>query len=284
MGGCGRRGSIARLLRCSRRACSRRIRGCGRCKLKAPCAFRLGYNRPVELLAAGARSLLNLVLTPQQLAAFEVYAGELMRWNEQFNLTGITDPEGIRVKHFLDSLSILKVLPPGSGPASVVDVGTGAGFPGLPLKIVRPELALTLVEATGKKVNFCEAIVEKLGLQKVTVLKARAEELGQDPAHRERYDWAMARAVAEMPVLAEYLLPLARVGGHALAQKGEGAPAEAQASEGALRKLGGELEKIVPIDLPGLAGQRYLVILKKVGPTPPAYPRRAGVPSKKPLS
>jgi 16S rRNA (guanine527-N7)-methyltransferase len=237
----------------------------------------------VELLAAGARRLLNLELTQTQLAAFQVYADELVRWNEQFNLTGITDPEGIQVKHFLDSLSVLKALPPGSGPARVVDVGTGAGFPGLPLKIVRPELALVLVEATGKKVNFCHALVEKLGLRDVTVLKARAEELGQDPAQREHYDWAVARAVAEMPVLAEYLLPLVRVGGHALAQKGETAPAEAQAAQGALVLLGGEVEHMVPVDLPGLADKRYLVIIKKVAPTPPAYPRRAGVPGKKPI-
>jgi 16S rRNA (guanine527-N7)-methyltransferase len=237
----------------------------------------------VELLAAGARRLLNLELTPQQLAAFQIYAGELVRRNQEFNLTGITDDAGIQVKHFLDSLSILTVMPPGSGPASVIDVGTGAGFPGLPLKIVRPELALTLVEATGKKVAFCQAVVDKLGLKEVTVLNARAEELGQDPAHREQYDWALARAVAEMPVLAEYLLPLARLGGHALAQKGAGAPAEAQAAAGALRKLGGEVEQIMPVELPGLEDKRYLVILKKIAPTPAGYPRRAGMPSKKPL-
>jgi 16S rRNA (guanine527-N7)-methyltransferase len=237
----------------------------------------------VELLASGARSLLNLELTPEQLAAFRAYAAELLRWNEQFNLTGITEPEGIQVKHFLDSLSILKVLPAGSGPARVVDVGTGAGFPGLPLKIARPELRLTLLEAAGKKVEFCRAVVERLHLQDVTVLKARAEELGQDPAHREQYDWALARAVAEMPVLAEYLLPLARVGGHALAQKGEGAPAETQAAEGAIRRLGGQVEQIVPVALPAIAEKRYLVVLQKVAGTPPAYPRRPGAASKKPL-
>ncbi len=237
----------------------------------------------MELLAAGARSLLNLELTQRQLAAFQVYADELIRWNQEFNLTAITDREGIQIKHFLDALSILKVLPPGSGPASVIDVGTGAGFPGLPLKIARPELAVTLAEATGKKAAFCEAVVEKLGLEGVTVLKSRAEELGQDPAHREQYDWALARAVAEMPVLAEYLLPLARVGGHALAQKGENAPAETQAAAGAIGKLGGDLEQLAPVAVPGLAEQRYLVVLRKIAPTPAAYPRRAGMPSKKPL-
>jgi 16S rRNA (guanine527-N7)-methyltransferase len=238
----------------------------------------------VDLLVTGARKLLNLELTPEQLSAFQTYADELVRQNQAFNLTGITDAEGIQVKHFLDSLSILLALPPGPLPARVIDVGTGAGFPGLPLKIVRPELELTLAEATGKKVTFCETLVAKLGLTGVTVLKARAEDLGQDPAQRERYDWVLARAVAEMPVLAEYLLPLAAVGGHALGQKGAGAPEETQAAANAIRKLGGEVEQLVPVALPGLPEPRYLVILKKVGSTPPAYPRRAGMPSKKPLA
>jgi len=235
----------------------------------------------VDLLAAGARALLNLELTSAQRAAFQTYADELVRQNQEFNLTGITDAEGIQVKHFLDSLSILLALPP--GPLRVIDVGTGAGFPGLPLKIVRPELEITLAEATGKKVTFCERLVAKLGLTGVTVLKARAEDLGQDPAQREHYDWVLARAVAEMPVLAEYLLPLAALGGHALAQKGASAPQETEAAATAIRKLGGEVEQLIPITLPGLPEPRYLVILKKVSPTPPAYPRRAGMPSKKPI-
>ena len=237
----------------------------------------------MELLAAGARSLLKLELTPAQLAAFEAYAAELRAWNEQFNLTAIRDLDGIQVKHFLDSLSILKVLPRGGGPARMVDVGTGAGFPGLPLKIVCPELRLTLVEATGKKAAFCQAVVDRLHLSGVSVIKARAEEIGRDAAHREQYDWALARAVAELPVLAEFLLPLVRRGGRALALKGEGAPAEMQAAEGAVRRLGGQLEQIVPVELPGIVERRYLVVLRKTAATPPAYPRRPGVPAKTPL-
>jgi 16S rRNA (guanine527-N7)-methyltransferase len=237
----------------------------------------------MERLISGARALLNLELTPAQLTAFQAYAVALRAWNDKVNLTAITDPDGIQVKHFLDSLSVLKVLPPGWGRLRWVDVGTGAGFPGLPLKIVCPELRLTLVEATGKKVAFCRAIVEQLRLTGVDVLKARAEELGQDPAHREQYDWAVARAVAEMPVLAEYLLPLVRRGGHALAQKGEGAPAETHAAEAAVRRLGGQLAQIVPVELPGVVETRYLVVFDKLAATPPAYPRRPGVPSKTPL-
>ena len=216
----------------------------------------------MDILAAGARKLLNLELTPGQLAAFQTYADELVRSNQEFNLTGITDNEGIQSKHFLDSLSVLLVLPPGPGRLRLIDVGTGAGFPGLPLKIVRPELEVTLAEATGKKVTFCEGLVAKLGLAGVTVLKARAEDLGQDPMQRERYDWVLARAVAEMPVLAEYLLPLAAMGGHVVAQKSAGAPDETQAAGSAIRKLGGELEQLVPVALPGLPEPRYLVVLK----------------------
>lgn len=231
----------------------------------------------------GARALLNLELTPAQLAAFQTYSDELRAWNEKFNLTAITNPAEIQVKHFLDSLSILKALPPGTPRLSLIDVGTGAGFPGLPLKIVNPALQLTLVEATGKKAKFCEHIAQALKLGGVTVVHARAEEIGQRPEHRERYDWALARAVAEMPVLAEYLLPLVKRGGRAVAQKGQGAPAETYAAARAIQKLGGELEQIAEVELPGIAEPRYLVVLKKVAATPPQYPRRPGLPGKAPL-
>ncbi len=249
----------------------------------------------METLASGARALLNFELTPPQLAAFQSYADELREWNEKFNLTTIKDLASIQVKHFLDSLSLIRAIQPrpsDSGAwivdyglkARLIDVGTGAGFPGLPLKIIYPQLQLTLLEATGKKVKFCEHIVEKLKLNGVSIVKARAEEVGQDPAHREQYDWAVARAVAEMPVLAEYLLPLVRRGGRALAQKGEGAPAETHRAASAIRRLGGELEQLIPVELPGIVETRYLVVFKKVAATPPAYPRRPGVPTKSPLN
>lgn len=241
----------------------------------------------MDSLIAGARTLLNLDLTPMQVAAFQIYADELQAWNGRVNLTAIKDSAGIQIKHFLDSLSVLKAVSRprvGEGGLKLIDVGTGAGFPGLPLKIVCPDLRLTLVEATGKKIAFCEHIIATLKLGGVTMVKARAEDLGQDPAHRERYDWAVARAVAEMPVLAEYLLPLVKRGGHALAQKGEAAPVETQTAEGAIRKLGGELEQLIPIELPGVVETRFLVVLKKIAATPPRYPRRPGVPSKNPLA
>ena len=241
----------------------------------------------MDSLIAGARALLNLDLNPNQVAAFQTYADELRAWNERVNLTAIKDSDGIQVKHFLDSLSVLKAFSrsrTGEAGLKLIDVGTGAGFPGLPLKIVCPDLRLTLVEATGKKIAFCEHIVASLKLGGVMVVKARAEEIGHDPTHREQYDWATARAVAEMPVLAEYLLPLVKRGGHALAQKGEAAPAETQIADGAIKKLGGELEQLIPIELPGVVETRFLVVLKKVAATPPRYPRRPGVPSKTPLA
>jgi 16S rRNA (guanine527-N7)-methyltransferase len=237
----------------------------------------------MELLRSGARALLNLELTPAQMAAFQTYAAELTAANEQFNLTAITDPAGVQVKHFLDSLSLLKAVPPNRAGLSLLDVGTGAGFPGLPLKIACPDLRVTLVEATGKKVAFCERLIAQLRLPQVAVIKARAEELGQAPAHREQYDLVVARAVAEMPVLAEYLLPLVKRGGRMVAQKGEGAPAETHAAEPALKKLGGHLERLIPIELPGVVETRYLVVCAKTAATPPIYPRRPGLPSKQPL-
>jgi 16S rRNA (guanine527-N7)-methyltransferase len=242
----------------------------------------------LDSLAQGARTLLQLELSPAQLVTFQTYADELREWNEKFNLTAIKDAEGIQIKHFLDSLSLLKVLPPSTvyRPAkrSVVDIGTGAGFPGLPLKIVCPDIQLTLVEATGKKVKFCEHLIAKLNLPGVTVIKARAEEIGHDPAHRERYDWVVARAVAEMSTLAEYLLPLVKRGGRAVAQKGSGAPGETQTATGAVKRLGGELERLVPVELPGIAETRYLVVFKKIAATPHLYPRRTGIPTKTPLA
>lgn len=238
----------------------------------------------MHTLIAGARALLNRDLTPAQVAAFTRYAAELAAWNDRFNLTAIIEPEAVQVKHFLDSLSVALALPDlEATPWRVVDVGTGAGFPGLPLKMVWPHLRLTLVEATGKKVTFCQHMVDTLNLPGVRVLKARAEELGREPAHREHYDVAVARAVAEMPVLAEYLLPLVQRGGRVIAQKGKDAPAEAHAAETAIRKLGGDLERIIPVELPGVVEPRHLVVLRKVAATPLAYPRRPGLPGKEPL-
>lgn len=233
-------------------------------------------------LAQPTQFLLGIQLTNSQLSALQQYEHELLEWNSLYNLTAISDPDKVRIKHFLDSLSCLLVMRETTF-KRVIDVGTGAGFPGLPLKIVCPTMQITLVDSVGKKVDFCNHIVKTLGLEGVEVIQERAENIGKKSEYREQYDWAIARAVATMSVLAEYLLPLVRVGGSMLAMKGESAPAETQAAEHALRVLGGHLNRLVPVVLPGVVDERYLVVVDKVATSPQKYPRRAGVPVKKPL-
>jgi 16S rRNA (guanine527-N7)-methyltransferase len=236
----------------------------------------------MEKLVQEAKTLFNIHLTGRQVTELIKYEKELLEWNQKFNLTAIRDAESTRTKHFLDSFSCVlawRVSPPNQ----LIDVGTGAGFPGLPIKILYPNLKLTLVESVGKKAMFCQHIVSVLGLEHVEVIQSRAEDLGQDPQHREKYDWAVARAVANLNVLSEYLIPLVKVGGIMLAQKGESGPAEAQSAEKTMELLGGKLRQLVRVNLPGVADDRYLVLVEKVATTPPKYPRKPGIPAKQPL-
>lgn len=236
----------------------------------------------MEKLTQEFHALTGSTLSHQQLAALEVYQQELTAWNAIHNLTAIRESGEVRVKHFLDSLSACLVMH-GSRLDRVIDIGTGAGFPGLPLKILYPQMQLTLVESIGKKTAFCEHIIAKLGLERVDVIQLRAEELGRLGLHREQYDWAVARAVAALPVLLEYLLPLVRVDGRVLAMKGESGPAEAQTAENAAQILGGHLRQLQQLTLPGVVEERYLVVVDKVAATPEKYPRRVGIPAKRPL-
>lgn len=237
----------------------------------------------MKVLAQQAQEILGLRLTNTQLAALDTYEKELIAWNQKINLTAIDQPEKIRTKHFLDSMSCVLAMRD-TPMARVIDVGSGAGFPGLPLKIIYPGMWLTLVESVGKKALFCEYIVKTLGLTGVEILTERVEVVGKMDQHRQRYDWALARAVAVMPVLMEYLLPLVRINGRALAMKGESGPAEAHEAEYAIKVLGGHLRQLVPVILPSVEDERYLVIVDKVAATPEHYPRRTGVPVKRPLS
>jgi 16S rRNA (guanine527-N7)-methyltransferase len=239
----------------------------------------------MDYLAQAVKHLLNLELTPAQINSFRLYAQELAAWNEKFNLTAIKEPKDVEIKHFADSLSCLLAIRNTQHGLRIVDVGSGAGFPGVPLKIVCPDAKITLVESVGKKAKFLNHLVEKLELKNITVIQSRAEEIGHLAEHRERYDWAVARAVAVMPILLEYLLPLVKIGGKVLAQKGETAPAEAQAkdAEKAARILGGTLDQIKQVELPTIVEPRYLVIFNKTAATPNRYPRRAGTPTKEPI-
>lgn len=236
----------------------------------------------MKILFDGARRL-GLTLKTEHLAAFQVYYEELIAWNEKVNLTRITDYEEVQIKHFLDSLTCLLVLPDLPS-ATIIDVGTGAGFPGLPLKILRPKMRLTLLESTGKKTDFLRHLVHRLGLEGVEVVWGRAEEVGRDPEHRQRYDVVLARALAELPVLVEYALPFCRVGGVFVAQKGAEVEREVERAGRALEILGGELREIKAVRLPTLDEPRHLVVIEKIALTPQKYPRRPGVPSKRPLN
>ena len=236
----------------------------------------------MEKLVQDAQALFNVHLTGRQIIALTTYERELIEWNQKFNLTAIRDVAGIRTKHFLDSFSCVlawKVNPP----VNLIDIGTGAGFPGIPLKIIYPNTKVTLVESVGKKAMFCQHVVRLLGLEGVEVINARAEDLGQMREHRERYDWGVARAVANLRVLSEYLLPLVQVGGRMLAQKGESGPAEVHSAESAIKLLGGEMRHLLSVTLPGVVEERHLVLVDKIATTPPGYPRKPGIPAKKPL-
>jgi 16S rRNA (guanine527-N7)-methyltransferase len=236
----------------------------------------------MEKLVREAQALFGIHLTGWQVVALINYERELLSWNQQFNLTAIRDEQGIRTKHFLDSFSCVQAWK-ATPPNRLVDIGTGAGFPGIPLKILYPTMHLTLVESVGKKAKFCQHMVDKLGLEHTQVIQARAEELGQLSEHRESYDWAVARAVANLRVLSEFLLPLVQVGGVMLAQKGESGPAEVHAAENAIKVLGGHVRQLLPLTLPGVVEERYLILVDKIAATPPGYPRKPGIPTKKPL-
>ncbi len=244
----------------------------------------------LDLLLETAHAMgLSRWLDSRALEAYARYAEALTAANQRLNLTRINGPRDMAVLHLLDSLVCLRGLGPDLAPEEplrLVDVGSGPGLPGLALKIARPHWRLTLVESVGKKAAFLRGLVAlpELGLAGTTVLAARAEDAARLAEHRGVYDLATARAVATLPVLAEYLLPFLRVGGRALALKGAEAAAEARSAAGAIARLGGELLAVEPYALPGLDQPRHLVVIVKRHPTAPAYPRRAGLPVARPLA
>lgn len=230
-------------------------------------------------LIAAAKAF-DLPLTQEQAAQFSTYAETLVEWNKVMNLTAITDPQEIILKHFLDSLLLFRAYSPPEN-ASLIDVGTGAGFPGLPAKIYRPDLRVTLLDSLQKRLNFLEAVCEKTGAEAKRI-HARAEDAGREPALRESYDAACARAVAALPVLCEYCLPFVRVGGCFIAMKGPGLEEELQTADRAIRTLGGKLESTAAFTLPD-GSERRIAVIRKIAPTPKAYPRPAAKIKKSPL-
>jgi 16S rRNA (guanine527-N7)-methyltransferase len=235
----------------------------------------------MELLVAGAAKL-GISLSASQCQQFEIYYHELVSWNERVNLTAITSYEEVQLKHFLDSLTIAAVKDI-SLPLTILDVGTGAGFPGIPLKLVFPNLRLTLLEATAKKTAFLQHILITLNLNDVTVLNGRAEDISHQPQYRESFDLVLSRAVALLPSLVELTLPFCKIPGRFIALKKGDISLETTQAQKAIGIMGGELKEIKLIELNEFADQRSLVIIDKIKPSPPRYPRRSGMPEKRPI-
>ncbi len=236
-------------------------------------------------LIEGARRL-GLQLTVAQVRQFDLYYRELVEWNTRINLTAITDYRAVQVRHFLDSLTVIGVLPADESEEpgfSLIDIGAGAGFPGVPLKIALPQCRLVLLESTGKKAAFLRHIVGELDLVDVEVLNSRAEETAHLELYRERFSLVVSRALGPLPALAELTLPFCRIGGRFVAHKKGDIEQEIEAARSAIRTLGGRLDRIETVELGEAGDVRYLVLVDKISATPDRYPRRAGLPKRRPI-
>ncbi|MBR3057697.1 MAG: 16S rRNA (guanine(527)-N(7))-methyltransferase RsmG [Clostridiales bacterium] len=237
-------------------------------------------------LTSGSEDI-SVPLSAESIKAFQIYAAMLRKWNEKMNLTNIVDDKGIAIRHFIDSLTLVTYIEneerkQGRRDLSLIDVGTGAGFPGIPLKVTMSELSVTLLDSLKKRIGFLDAVCEKLQLQDIHTIHARAEEGAKSKLYREKFDISTARAVAALPTLCEYCLPYVKVGGIFLAMKGH-AEEETEAAQKAIVTLGGTLETVHNFTLPGTDMQRSIVVIRKIRPTPPKYPRGQGKPEKEPI-
>ena len=223
---------------------------------------------------------IEISLNDEQAQKFENYYNLLTEWNEKINLTRIVEPQEVALKHFADSLTVLKYCDIPKN-ASVIDVGTGAGFPGIPLKIYRPDIKLTLLDSLNKRVNFLNEVAKKNNLE-IKTLHSRAEDAGRKKDEREKYDTALSRAVARLNVLCEYCIPFLKIGGNFIAMKGFDLSEELDEAKSAIKLLGGEIISVNEFNLDG-AGKRTIVVIKKIKPTPNAYPRISGKIKSKPL-
>lgn len=224
----------------------------------------------------------DLKINGSQVQAFVRYGELLVDWNQRVNLTAILDPRGIALKHFVDSLLCSKYVDM-QGSLKLLDVGTGAGFPGIPLKIACSELRVVLLDSLQKRIGFLNAVIDELKLEQVVAVHGRAEDMARQQQHREQYDVVVSRAVARLAVLAEYCLPFVNTGGTFIAMKGSAVDEELEESFRALEILGGKVERVVEYELPLLGDSRHMIIVRKERPSPGKYPRKAGLPDKKPL-
>ena len=222
----------------------------------------------------------GIELTDEQVSSFYKYMGMLLDWNEKINLTAITEPNEVIMKHFVDSITINKYVDKN---ASVIDVGTGAGFPGIPLSIIRSDSKVTLMDSLNKRIKFLDEVINENNLINVQTIHSRAEELGNNTKYREQFDIATSRAVASLNVLLEYLLPFVKVGGYCICMKGANVEDEIKDAKKALEVLNGEIVDIESFNLPDTDYSRNIVIVKKTGNTPKKYPRKPGTPAKETL-
>lgn len=232
-----------------------------------------------DLIISGSRQL-DIPLDDVQVDKLMEYAGLLVEWNEKINLTAITDDEGIVTKHFLDSLTAIKT---GYVKGKVIDVGTGAGFPGLVLKIAKPEIKLTLLDSLNKRINFLKDVCEKVDINDVEFVHSRAEDGGKNRDYRGNFDTVVSRAVANLTVLSEWCIPFLKQGGYFLALKGPLAEQEVKDAKRAIKILGGQIEDIVEAEIPFTELKHKIIVIKKVGQTPLKYPRKPGIAIKTPI-
>lgn len=224
----------------------------------------------------------QISLTDTQLSQFSAYYEMLVEWNEKMNLTAITERAEVEKKHFVDSLSLVKACDL-AGEHSLLDVGTGAGFPGIPLKIVFPKLQITLLDSLNKRIQFLNCVINELGLKKIETIHGRAEDFSKENLLREKFDLCVSRAVANMTTLSEYCIPYVKIGGVFISYKSERVTEELSQADRAITALGGKLKSQIDFHLPNSDIYRNLVVIEKKKPTPKQYPRKAGLPSKEPL-
>lgn len=223
---------------------------------------------------------LGINLSEKQKEDFYTYMNLLISWNEKINLTAITEPKDVIIKHFVDSLTIFKALEPGK---KIIDVGTGAGFPGIPIKIYDETAKVTLLDSLNKRIIYLNDVIQKLEIKNIESIHGRVEEIANKKEYRQQYDVATSRAVAALNILVEYLLPLVKVGGKCICMKGPEIQDELTNAENAIKVLGGKLEQVINFKLPNTDFERNLIIVKKIKDTPNIYPRKPGTPSKEPL-